>query len=420
MNSNHCYRQLNSVRETVRFLLRTTRPLIVATAYMTFLLGQASNATASPPTQNFYVAHDGDGTTGKDWQHAFKELDKIDWSVVKYGDTIYVAGGVYKTPLVFQQSGVTVRNGAAPHNGQVDLDGSSTSAKIGINFGNYDYVQILGTPQTSGSNHIQGFAVYNYQTGVYVGPSSYSAHLEYCSIRANKQMGINTSGYLIVDRSNIHDNGANIWQTESPGSNYSSYLICSQNWIFNSNYPNVGPGIRVTGDANSAWQATVVDTCVMGPCLLRGVAEWSPNDVLTVSNSLFLDAEDANIRSNSQHTNVDKITSFMTPHNFQGDGHNCVNLVSGASVTNSIFYGGNVIAPAGTKLGSPNDQFNTTGNTTALSSKQVDPGFETDVSSYDRAVPPSTLEADDFTPSTATAKGTSLTSLDKLTDMLFD
>src|SRR5262249_312639 len=156
----------------------------------------ASNAAAGPPAQNFYVSHDGDGTTGADWKHAFKELNKIDWSRVKYGDTIYVAGGVYKTPLLIGQSGITIRNGAAPHNGQVDLDGSSSSAQIGINFCNYDYVKILGTPQTSGSNHIQGFAVYNYPTGVAVGPSAYADQLEYFSVRSNSQVGIRTSGYF--------------------------------------------------------------------------------------------------------------------------------------------------------------------------------------------------------------------------------
>jgi hypothetical protein len=413
MNFKDCNLVSKSLSDFGRRLMRNLRPVnMIVAASVAVLFTQSANAHR---VTDAFVSQHGDGTTGADWCHAFKDFSQIKWANLSNGSTIYVEGGIYNTPLVFNADGVTVRNGAAPHNGQVDLVGTSSSGPIGMDVGNRSGIQILATPQPKGSELAEGFRVRNYAVGFRVGPNASGIRLQGCGITENSTTGILTSGNLEFDRCVVHDNGTsfkiNVIQSQSPGRDYGSYLVARENWIFNSNYSHTGAGIRIEGDENSAWQATFIQQCVLGPCLLRGAADWTPKDVLSINNSLFLDSEDANVMAASPQTMVRFCTIFSTPHNALGTGHNCLNVPPGTLVDNSIVYGGQVDVAAGVKLGTPNDQFNTTGNKTALSPTEHNPNFVADVDDFDGAVPAATLEAADFTARSSTAAGSSITSV---------
>jgi len=224
----------------------------------------------------------------------------------------------------------------------------------------------------------------------------------------------------------VHDNGVNVLQVTPPagGKVNSSYPFFIQDWIYNSNYSlaRTSPGIRITGPQPGTQALTYVSDCVLGPCLLRGINCEVPNGSVDMSDVLLLDATAANIRANTQSCSLFRVTSFMTPHNALGTGHNCINLINGAQVYSSIVYGGCVAVPSGVTISAPNDpndQFRTTCNTTALNPKEIDPGFKTNVSNLDGAVPPSVLDAADFTPTTSIAPGSSLTSVGQLLKQIF-
>jgi hypothetical protein len=55
----------------------------------------------SPPEAGkWYISKNGSGSNGRTWATAWTELNKIDWSKVQAGDTIYLDGGTTKTDYV--------------------------------------------------------------------------------------------------------------------------------------------------------------------------------------------------------------------------------------------------------------------------------------------------------------------------------
>ena len=90
----------------------------------------ASSDAAAP---GWYVSTSGDNTSGKSWASAWKELDQIDWSVVRPGDHIWISGGTYRTRLVPTRGGsaagrITIARSLEPgHDGKVTFDFSATS-----------------------------------------------------------------------------------------------------------------------------------------------------------------------------------------------------------------------------------------------------------------------------------------------------
>ena len=96
-----------------------------------------------------------------------------------------------------------------------------------------------------------------------------------------------------------------------------------------------------------------------------------------------------------------QITSFMTPLNPLGKGHDCIRVTNPSTAANfvsSIFYGGAVKVPAGAKdFVRNNAQFRTTGNTTYLSSKQIDLRFQQNVGRYGNNTSIAKLAQIDFT-----------------------
>lgn len=167
--------------------------------------------------------------------------------------------------------------------------------------------------------------------------------------------------------------------------------------------------------ANLQTNTTVRDS-VIGPGLGRGVVS-AANSQMRVSNCLLLNATRANL-CQTDYTNggflpnllsADHITSFMTPTDPFGTAHDAISSASPkySYVNNSVVYGGHVRVAAGIKLGQNNTQFKTTGNTTALSAKQVNPHFQADVCQFGPNVTLHKLIATDFALSPSSpAKGT--------------
>ena len=94
-------------------------------------------ATTPPPTATpisgngnvYYVSRNGNNANGRSWETAWNELNRINWGVLKAGDTVYIDGGnnsmTYRTtlepkkngssgnPILIQLSGESGRNGQA-------------------------------------------------------------------------------------------------------------------------------------------------------------------------------------------------------------------------------------------------------------------------------------------------------------------
>jgi hypothetical protein len=380
---------------------KTRLALMALLASLAVLFLQASQAQAT----NWYVSKLGNNKDGTNWTNAWNEMNQIVWSRINAGDKVYVDGGssqmIYNKPLYITHGGnstgdiVMTNSSDTGRYGQVVIDGVTQSG-VGVTF-NCSHVRIDGL-----ATNVEGFLIRNWGTGIVVASTAQQDLVSYSEITNNKR-GVNTQGIFNLDDSIIHDNSlGNIIQYSPPttGSQWSSYLTLVEDWIYNSSYATSTAtinGLDLVGNGQSTyWGVTNLYQCVLGPCLKYGIYANTANNILQVQNCLLLDVTQAGVRT-VQSCTLQNVTSFMTPHNPFGQGHNCFNVPVNTSVTNSVFYGGNVIAPAGTHLGSPNDQFKTTGNTTALSSSEVDPQFLTDVSGYDGAVSAATLEAADFT-----------------------
>jgi hypothetical protein len=69
-----------------------------------------NNVCISPPTgKPWYVRPGGAGSkSGTDWNNAW-DIAAIGWSSLSAGDTVWLAGGTYATPLVFKKNGITVK-----------------------------------------------------------------------------------------------------------------------------------------------------------------------------------------------------------------------------------------------------------------------------------------------------------------------
>jgi hypothetical protein len=408
-------------------------------ASLALTLSQANSAEA----KNFYVSKKGNNTSGDSWATAFNELNKIKYSLINPGDTVFIEGGVYKTPLVIGKSGnspsatqngvpIYFQNGAAPHNGQVILDGPGSG--IGIDFGNQSLVQMNMTPQLAVGTFAYhngmgtGLIVRNYGTGVRVGPSAGYDILNNSQIRNCSSYGLVTSGGFSLTSSIVNDNGVNILQ-ETPAQAASSlpngaFLVLTQDWICNSKYANAGQGVLIHGSEFSAVNQTQAYQCVFGPCLERAIENQAPTNIITAWHCLFLDSIAANVLDPYANISMSNITVFSTPHSIWNGGHNVLNLVDGAEMYASIVYGATVYVPTGVKLNNnfpnlPNTQFNTNGNTTALCPTETDPQFDSDVSFLDGAVPPSTLIVADFAPNAKGVLGSNVTSVESLLNIIF-
>ncbi|MBX9572771.1 MAG: hypothetical protein K2X77_27995 [Candidatus Obscuribacterales bacterium] len=227
----------------------------------------------------------------------------------------------------------------------------------------------------------------------------------------------------------------------------------SKAWVYQSNYSYSFPGsqpLKTTGiecgrdnDIGIArpsdpmpyfgYPANVhLNDCVIGPALSTGLLVGSYSDV-TANNCLLLNATQCNIRTpdsgwgtpgvgisgilRSQH-----LTSIMSAVNNERKGHDFVRdtgFTSNLRMSESIVYGGNVVMPK-VKMGAGNFQFRTTGNTTAISAKQVNPLFLVNLDKIPYSVYPSYWSQIDYSLmpfSPARGAGSKLTSVRRLLAM---
>jgi hypothetical protein len=258
----------------------------------------------------------------------------------------------------------------------------------------------------------EGILVRNWRiAGVYIGPKANTSLLVFLDLSQNNSFGLYNAGTGInVQNSYIHDNGAyNVVKVE-PQTGTSRFEMFA-NWIGNSNYSRSNYGMLITNPyANRTTGSldTLLYDCIFGPALGQGLVNLGLPYGLYLTHSLFIDSTYHNFFSNSKCLVVD-VTSYLTKHNINGTSHNAVNATSDSTVEGNLVYQGVVGAPAGTNwynTGLPNYQYNTTGNTTALSKTEMSPPIfvqDAQISTYDGRVPVPTLTATDFTISSKSA-----------------
>lgn len=94
---------------------------------------------------------------------------------------------------------------------------------------------------------------------------------------------------------------------------------------------------------------------------------------------------------------IDHTTVFTPGQGIPGGVYQSLFLQgSQNTVTNSIFYGGQIYLPDGLAGVTGNCQWHTNGSTTALGGQVVDPRFMTDVSGYDYHTPLTTIAQANF------------------------
>lgn len=412
--------------------LTCTRPkriglsILLALVFMFALLpikAFASNPYGPFPTV-YYVSKNGDNSDGKSWKTAWNEMDQIPWQQINvgWGDSLVVDGGeksmVYRTPMRVQalHTGPWYRlrvnvSTEAGHNGRVIIYGGGKEGP-GLSIGG-SYIEFSG-------RKARGVTVCGWRgNGVVVsgGNQTYVNYVESCYNSGN---GLHMPGgfNISVSRFIIHDNrGANV--LVDPQSIMMSTI--SNSWIYNSSYRINSDGI-VMGNGETIPQV-FVGNCVIGPGLRRGFHSNTEEHGSSVTNCLFINATRSNI-STIKGLRVSKCTSFMTRRNPWGRSHACIKIKDKLpqppveSITNSIFYGGQVrVRPDIQYSVSNNFQYKTTGNTTFLASEKTDPMFETNLRRYRNRVSIRKLINTDFAlkpDSPAKGSGSTITSVSQL------
>jgi hypothetical protein len=191
------------------------------------LIGIASNflLVSFASAANFYVRNGASGANnGSDWTNAWSQMNKISYSLIKPGDTIYIAGGTYGTlnidksgtagnPITFKRATMgehgTVTGWANNYDGQVIIDGGGSLGAIGIGEGSgvgQSYITIDGVTK-------YGIKARNALIGVRADRgASNNITLRYLDLgdAGSYKMGedgIQGSGNnLLVEYSYIHDN----------------------------------------------------------------------------------------------------------------------------------------------------------------------------------------------------------------------
>jgi hypothetical protein len=379
--------------------------------------------TARAEARNFYVAPYGNNTDGTSLQTAWTELDQIKWNQIGPSDTIYLAGAAgpntsitYHTTLTIPRTVSNLTITTFPYGGAVYLDGTNSSTGIGVNIeGQAQFVVIAGSYSTP-------LYIQNFKTAGVEASTACLAQIRLATIQNNKY-GVCLYGQFVdrdyspgpngiqqntfqVDNCILRDNDCSVIGTAE--------VVLQYDWFYNSQYPASGvkkSGARIAGGGAAQ--------CVFGPGLYDGLVPVYTSQKPTIGayQTLFVDATHANIDANELQNGpeqpaswqlpqflISSCTSFMTPLNPAGNTHYCI-AASGSEVVHvqdSVFYGGQVAAPAGSILsgnsnsGNANLQYAVTGNTTALAQTLTNPNFTTNVGAYPNNVSLAQLTSTDF------------------------
>jgi hypothetical protein len=296
--------------------------------------------TAAPtvnPFNTYYVSKDGSGDDGKSWQSAWQELDRIDWDVVRPGDTILLDGGssemVYETTLTVQRSGtrespITLRLADEPgRDGKVvifggreeplpyceqrDYDRGGDGRAFGIDFGGQSWIMLEGNKWGGIAIHghgLHGIALTGDANDIVVRNVEV---FDNGTARRNNgrwypgQDGVRLAGTRITfERALVHDNGEDAFQSDG---NLSEFVL-RDSWLYNTrkddeggvwNYCQHPDGIQVWDGGEQ--RGITIEGSVIGPGFMHGLLLGDKDAVvhdLTVRNSLFYGNRNANIMSN--------------------------------------------------------------------------------------------------------------------------
>ncbi len=388
--------------------------------------GLASQQGTQPST--WYVSSKSTTSTthdGKSWNSAWMELDQINWSLIKGGDTIKIDGGTTSNPGYYSKtmrigaSGlpgfpITITSATEPgRNGQVLIYGQvnlGQSTNTGIDLGNNHDIQIVGQPGSYGADKsikISGF----FGEGISQGPASSAIRLKHLDISGNgfdqrtlvrnpNGAGLRLQGAVECDNLTIRQNATQV--VISPSStNYNPFFvrcyIYNDNYVWPSNAVFNTDGVRIEDGPKQGSRSYAFNSCLFGPGLATGIDWRQKNTNVYVSDCLFLNPKVADINrpqatgSNNSLT-MRHVVSYLAPLNYENKTHSCISLAvepGKDSIGNSIFWGGVMdIRGSGitTYPGARNFQFKTSGNTVEVSAAQSDPGFVADLNKVDQAI----------------------------------
>ncbi len=433
-----------------------------------FLSQQQEEKTGQTSTvggKTYYISKNGNNSDGRSWSTAWNELDQIKWTNIQPGDMILLDGGssnmVYTETLNIGKSGtqaapITIRRTTEPgRNGKVVIFGGRSIplpycgqptylnqtvgiTQFGIDFGanswviidgmSWDGVSIYGHngagvdfSHTSSNNTVRNVEVYDNGHAYQQRNGTWQPD--------NHGDGVNLSGSnLTFEQMDIHDNGDDAFE----GGGISNVTI-RHSWLYETREDPTEQGLPfnqcVHQDGIQIWgggvqSGVLIEDSIFGPGLKEGTIMGQaslPNGAgavvnnVTIRNTLFLNKV-INVMgypSLKEHNwTLDHVTVF-SPGNaialwIEGSGH---------SVTNSIFYGGQILLPDGLAASSGNCQWNTSHNTTALVGQTLDPRLVTDVSTFNVTTPLAQIANAHFAlqaNSPCAGKGSSITSVAQL------
>jgi len=349
--------------------------------------------------QTFYVSPNGNGADGRSWATAWKDTTSIAWAGIPAGSTIYLDGGTSRcsvspydfapaspdpgvscgtrySPFVVGQDDVSIlRSTQAGHNGTVVIDGgrdtplpychqpsysASAGAAFGIDLGGHTDVVINGQNRS-------GIVVRGAQDGVNMGVGGHDtlANMELFDNGYPTTIlgGYNSDGNNILfngpaniyDRLLIHDGGQDEFHSASSAVSEGGSVI-ENSWIGNLRENPLHPGHSFNGpesagcqhvdgvqifEPGTTIQKLTISWDLFGPGLNQGLypsdgGTGTTFDNVTVSNTLFLDAESHNLMTDTRVNNwfLNRVTIFAT----QGGTEIPTNGTT--RMTNSIKAGG--------------------------------------------------------------------------------
>jgi hypothetical protein len=357
--------------------------------------------------------------------------------------------GTQAAPITIERSSENGHNGTVtlfggratplPYCGQPGYTYHPASLANGIVTGSHSWIVLDG--MSWGGIRIHGFSTYGLDMSG--GPSNDTVrNIEIDDIG---EAGLSGSGWnprtnghgvyltgtnLTFAQMNIHDNSDDAFNTgEAPGI---QYVTITSSWLHVSREDPRQSGLPfnecVHQDGYQIFDGGVqsnllIASSVLGPGMSTGVIlGQSPGRAavnrVTIRNSLLLNKH-INIMGYPQVPEsgwvIDHDTIVTPGQGIAGGVYQSLFLQgSGNSVTNSIFYDGQIYLPDGLAVASGNCAWQTTGDTSVLGGQVVDPRFATSISGYNESTPLATIASADFSlraGSPCAGKGPSITSL---------
>jgi hypothetical protein len=351
-----------------------------------FLTASAAEA------RNYYISPQGNNTTGLSWATAYTSMPNLiaGESPVAPGDVIILDGGSGSAGINYGMITQMTVNGTSAkpititssldsgHDGPVYFNGYSKGQNQAIGVSLYgSYINFTGAKR-------DGIIITNFQyfglvaagNGINVNNVEIS---NVVPLYSGTGVGLAYTGtnYQFL---NLDILGSTECVQEYPisGAQSATFNGC---WFFDTTSRNY---TGITTYDNNAGSVLTVKNCVFGPGLGNGFMSTASAGQTNMTGCLFLNSSGTNVFLNpsiggSAKFNINQITSFMTPSNYQGLANTCIAFNSYGSLTvdNSVFWGGDVGIATGIKVNvSGNYQYKTKVNTQVLASTETDPQFE--------------------------------------------